>query len=243
MKKMFCLLVILLQAFFAISYCEPMEPYKNYNVILVHGAGGRYFGLDCDNDSKLYGAWTYLSKRDREASNKDERNDYLELTGGYGEKLFGTKRESSAEDMDKKNSDDEHDGLRHWLTEKIFDDDKSVAYLQRPFTNPANSPVNNARELGDPKWKGDKKCSERRSLIEEAQEVRAKGRENLKNYRTNPKYYYEDSLLPPTRNILIAHSMGGVASREYVQGENYNEDVDKVITSLDSLHDKMEFLC
>jgi len=249
MNKTFYLLFMLLQAFVAISYCEPMESYKNYNVILVHGAGGRYFGLDCDNDSKLNGAWTYLSKRDREASNKDERRDYLELIGGYGEilglnmdlypgisfALVLKDRKSSAEDMDLENN-----GLRHWLTENIFDNDKSVAYLQRPFTNPANSPINNAKELGDPKWKGNGNCSVRRSLIEEAQEVRAKGRDSLTNLR---KSVENRNNLPPTRNILIAHSMGGVASREYVQTESlYNNDVDKII-ALDSPHEKMEFLC
>jgi hypothetical protein len=75
--------------------------------------------------------------------------------------------------MDKKNDDGEYDGLRHWLTENILEDsvEKKTVYLQRPFTNPANSPVNNARELGDPKWKGNNKCDVRRSLIEEAQGV------------------------------------------------------------------------
>jgi triacylglycerol esterase/lipase EstA (alpha/beta hydrolase family) len=36
--------------------------------------------------------------------------------------------------------------------------------------------------------------------------------------------------------ILVSHSMGGVASREYVQGMGYNFDVDKVVT-LDSPHE------
>jgi hypothetical protein len=51
-------------------------------------------------------------------------------------------------------------------------------------------------------------------------------------------HYYNNDVnsLPPSRNILIAHSMGGVASREYVQGNFYNGDVDKVIT-LDSPHE------
>ena len=41
----------------------------------------------------------------------------------------------------------------------------------------------------------------------------------------------------PSRNILIAHSMGGVASHEYVTDQSvYNDDVDKVIT-LDSPHE------
>lgn len=41
----------------------------------------------------------------------------------------------------------------------------------------------------------------------------------------------------PSRNILIAHSMGGVASHEYVTDQSvYNNDVDKMI-ALDSPHE------
>lgn len=38
------------------------------------------------------------------------------------------------------------------------------------------------------------------------------------------------------RKFLIGHSMGGVVSREYVQGDFYNGDVDKIII-LDSPHE------
>jgi hypothetical protein len=229
MKKMFCLLVLLSQAFIAISHSKPMESHTNYNVILVHGAGGRYLGLDCDN-LNYDEAYEYLSVEDQN-SGKEEREHYQSIIGGYNGR---DTTKSSAKDMDM--DEDGKVGLRHWLTEDIFGGDKSLIYLQRPFTYPANSPANNAKELGDRTWKGNKNCATRRSKIEEAQEVRAKGREKLKTYRTDSKYYYEDSLLPPSRNILIAHSMGGVASREYVQGTGYNNDVDKVIT-LDSPHE------
>jgi len=115
----------------------------------------------------------------------------------------------------------------------------SSIYLQRPFLNPAESPRYNARELGDRTWTSDAGCPNRRSLIEEAQEVRAKGRENLVDLR---KSVENRNNLPPSRNILIAHSMGGVASREYVQSDSvYNEDVDKVIT-LDSPHEGTQAL-
>ncbi len=106
-------------------------------------------------------------------------------------------------------------------------------YLQRTFSNPAASPAHNAHEIGDRRWKGKNNCSVRRSLFEEAQEVRARGAFNLKDYRENSLHEYRSI---PSRNILIAHSMGGVASREYVQGMGYNFDVDKVIT-LDSPHE------
>lgn len=70
-------------------------------------------------------------------------------------------------------------------------------------------------------------------MFEEAQEVRARGAVNLKDYRENYVHEYRSI---PSRNILIAHSMGGVVSREYVQGNFYNGDVDKIIT-LDSPHE------
>jgi len=250
MKRIFYIAVILSQAFIATSYSGPMESHTNYNVILVHGAGGEMYGIDCDG-----------SKNEKEANGYERKDGYLTLTGGYGRRfgdvtlnevefnldsnMFGfgadisymKNRESSAEDMDlvdnDKKGDEKYIGLRHWLADSLFEGDRSLAYLQRPFTNPANSPVNNARELGDPKWKGDKKCDVRRSLIEEAQEVRANGRDKLINLRKNVE---NRNKLPPSRNILIAHSMGGVTSREYVQGNGYNNDVDKVIT-LDSPHE------
>jgi len=53
MKKMFSLVIAL---FIAFSYGEPMESHTNYNVILVHGAGGSETGLDCVNDNLIYEA-------------------------------------------------------------------------------------------------------------------------------------------------------------------------------------------
>lgn len=54
----------------------------------------------------------------------------------------------------------------------------------------------------------------------------------MKAYRENSIKEYRTI---PSRNILIAHSMGGVSSREYVQADFYNKDVDKIIT-IDSPH-------
>ena len=79
--------------------------------------------------------------------------------------------------------------------------------------------------------------------FEEAQEVKAKflnplkpsenkyGQEALDSMRKHPDLYRQLA----SRYILIGHSMGGVVSREYVQGNFYNGDVDKIIT-LDSPH-------
>lgn len=85
--------------------------------------------------------------------------------------------------------------------------------------------------------------------MEEAQEVKSKifnecnvgdsvvvdsivGQQALKIIRQNPDLYRQLA----SRYILIGHSMGGVVSREYVQGNFYNGDVDKIIT-LDSPHE------
>ena len=80
-------------------------------------------------------------------------------------------------------------------------------------------------------------------MMEEAQEVKAAvydstekkyvyGQEALDSIRQNPDLYRQLA----SRYILIGHSMGGVVSREYVQGNFYNGDVDKIIT-LDSPHE------
>ena len=77
----------------------------------------------------------------------------------------------------------------------------------------------------------------RRTLFEEAQEVKAvydtlRGQAALEIMRQNSDLYRQI----PSRYILIGHSMEGVVAREYVQGDFYNGDVDKIIT-LDSPHE------
>ena len=76
--------------------------------------------------------------------------------------------------------------------------------------------------------------------MEEAQEVKNVAKDDsgkvyygqvaLDSIRKNPDLYRQLA----SRYILIGHSMGGVVSREYVQSDFYNDDVDKIIT-LDSL--------
>jgi len=200
---------------------KPMESIDKYNVILVHGTDNSAGGFSCDEVAEDDAYTKYEKFFD---------NPKLSWKLGNSPGMLGAY--------------DNEDGLTHWLNTKIFEYEKnpvnekdpfdfSHIYLQRSFSNPANSPAYNAHELGDRTWKGENKCNERRSLIEEAQEVRAKGRKNLSDLRKSVTF--RDSL-PPSRNILIAHSMGGLASREYVQGTGYNNDVDKIIT-LDSPHE------
>jgi pimeloyl-ACP methyl ester carboxylesterase len=194
---------------------KPMEPITNYNVVLVHGADNKWGGFDC-RDAEIKAPYDVV---------ESDKDGYFARIGGFKNPDYPNKEPSSAAGMLKE--------LGPWLRDNIFEHDSLSVYLQRPFTNPANSPVNNARELGDRKWIGRNNCGVRRSLIEEAQEVRARGRENLSNLRSDIN---NRDKLPPSRNILIAHSLGGLASREYVQGGGYNNDVDKII-ALDSPHE------
>jgi len=192
-----------------------MEPLTNYNVIMIHGAAdGQINGFECkDAKEEPYNISDEYSKKPKD--NPWQIGNAPSMIGSY---------ESS-------------DKLTHWLDTKIFENtgllknriDSTHIYLQRSFTKPAGSPRENGNEIGNAKWQ----CGERRSLIEEAQEIKAKGRDNLSSLRGNVK---NRSQLPPSRNIIVAHSMGGVASREYVQGDFYNDDVDKVI-ALDSPHE------
>jgi hypothetical protein len=80
---------------------------------------------------------------------------------------------------------DSEDRLTYWLNKNVFEDDSSrkphdsYIYHWRSFSNPANSSSNNAHELGDRKWNqrnlsfGEGGFGHRRTLMEEAQEVKA----------------------------------------------------------------------
>ena len=152
------------------------------------------------------------------------------------------------------------DRITNWLSKNVFEEEGwndsvyvrySYIYNWRSFSNPANSSHNNAYELADRTWnKGNKPFHQggfghRRALMEEAQEVKASlrvskngtdslyvGQIALDTIRQNPDLYHQLA----SRYILVGHSMGGVVSREYVQGNFYNGDVDKIIT-LDSPHE------
>jgi len=218
---------------------QPMESVTKYNVVLVHGAADSSSGFIERCASSVDDAFALLSER--LAADPDSGNVPWNLGGATG--MFGAYHDRSEEKMDK---------LTNWLDSAVFEDygykngkpyigknvsllfASPVIYIQRSFANPAESPAHNALEIGDRTWKGTKGCSSRRSLFEEAQEIRAHGQDSLQDRRTDTLKYSYRSI--PSRNILIAHSMGGVASREYVQGNFYNGDVDKIIT-LDSPHE------
>ena len=215
-----------------LSAAKPMEALSRYNVVLVHGAApeNQGFGSKCDGYD-VYDASTMMSgHRDGDSTYGSQLGDAVGMLGDY----------ESTDDVK----------LTYWLDSAVFEDyqyrngkiymdsinkrSSPYIYIQRAFVNPAESPAHNAHEIGNRTWKGNNKCSVRRSLIEEAQEVRAAGTSKLDSLRRDGLNSYRTI---PSRNILIAHSMGGVASHEYVTDTNvYNGDVDKMIT-LDSPHE------
>ena len=154
--------------------------------------------------------------------------------------------------------------ITRWLAQKVFEEENyeknvdkvrnSYVYHWRSFSNPANTSHNNAYEMADRTWnmaeKGVSEFGKRRALFEEAQEVKAlitkknvsdtieridttaRGQSALEINRKDPDLFRKLA----SRYVLVSHSMGGVVSREYVQGNFYNGDVDKIIT-LDSPHE------
>ncbi|SHL35895.1 PGAP1-like protein, partial [Fibrobacter intestinalis] len=209
----------------ALFAAKPMEALNRYNVVLVHGAApeGQGYGDKCN--SNIQSAW-------------NTSNDYMAYQNDTANNEKVSWNLGDAVGMLGKYEDDDEKKLTLWLDSAVFEDTVTYGseyiYIQRSFTNPAESPAHNAHEIGDRTWKGDDNCSVRRALFEEAQEVRAHGSKDLNTMRNDSVSSYRTI---PSRNILIAHSMGGVASHEYVTDQSvYNDDVDKVIT-LDSPHE------
>jgi len=222
MKKLIVLVMALAIMSWAIP--KPLESIGNYNVLMVHGAYGAKKGIDENKNLKeAYSTSEFLGNA---------------TLGSYTS----------------------NDRITKWLGSNVFEEpdigdqrNPSNAYIYnwRSFTNPANASLNNAHEMGDRMWNaktnGSSKFGKRRALFEEAQEVKAmytyfdksqnkevplNGQVALDSIRKNPDLYRQLA----SRYILIGHSMGGVVSREYVQGNFYNDDIDKIIT-LDSLHE------
>lgn len=231
--KYFLLILILLSLYSTSGALppQPMESVTKYNVVLVHGAADSSSGFIDKCRSHVRDAYSWFEWK---KSYETEKDSSWKLGGAPG--MLGGLHERD-------------EGLiTSWLDSAVFEDyvykngipfvtdsfASSIIYIQRSFANPAESPAHNALEIGDRTWKGLNGCSSRRSLLEEAQEIRAHGQNKLDSLRSDSLKNAYRAI--PSRNILIAHSMGGVASREYVQGNFYNHDVDKVIT-LDSPHE------
>lgn len=192
-------LVIVVASCFGLLVAKPMESLSRYNVVLVHGAAPENQGYGDKCNSNIQSAWN-TSNNYTAYQNDTANNEKVSWNLGDAVGMLG----------DYEN--DEEVKLTYWLDSVVFEDTvrygSEYVYIQRSFTNPAASPAHNAHEIGDRTWKGNNNCSVRRSLFEEAQEVRARGADNLKNYRENSVKEFRTI---PSRNILIAHSMGGVA--------------------------------
>lgn len=233
-----------------LSAAKPMETLERYNVVLVHGAApeSQGFGSMCsDTIHNAYAiAFNNITKLDKTI--RSRLGSAVGMLGAYGDTFDPDSSDDSEYNVKASKK------LTYWLDSAVFEDFQyrngkvfmdstnlfasPYIYLQRSFANPAETPAHNAHEIGDRTWKGDNKCSVRRSLFEEAQEVRAKGALELQRLRKSSEDEYRTI---PSRNIIISHSMGGVSSREYVQSGFYNKDVDKLIT-LDSPHEGTESL-
>ena len=205
------LIIVLLTAISVWSIPKPMEAIENYNVLMVHGAYGSDKGIP----------------------------ENMEYVSAYEDTVF--LGNVTLGDYTSNNR------ITKWLMKNVFEESiseknyenarNSYIYNWRSFTNPANTSLNNGYELAYRKWNKDGTFGKRRALFEEAQEVKAvydtlHGQSALEIIRKDPDLYRQ----LPSRYILIGHSMGGVVSREYVQGNFYNGDVDKIIT-LDSPHE------
>ena len=169
---------------------KPMESVENYNILMVHGAYGssKGFGnkdfvesllkknlpeaIDTLPDWSLWRTMYYLDTIPRIADSYvfPEANEDTSFLGEANIGYYGS-----------------HGRLTYWLNKRIFEDDSSskpqtsYTYHWRSFSNPANSSSNNAHELGDRKWNqgnlsfGNGGFGHRRTLMEEAQEVKAWG--------------------------------------------------------------------
>ncbi|WP_295680186.1 hypothetical protein [uncultured Fibrobacter sp.] len=233
-----------------LSAAKPMETLNRYNVVLVHGAApeSQGFGSECSGTIHNAYAIAYNNITKLDKTIRSRLGGAVGMLGAYGDTFDPDSSDDSEYNVKASKK------LTYWLDSAVFEDfqyrngkvfmdstnlfGSPYIYLQRSFANPAETPAHNAHEIGDRTWKGDNKCSVRRSLIEEAQEVRAGGSGPLDSLRTDIAARYRTI---PSRNIIISHSMGGVSSREYVQSDFYNKDVDKLIT-LDSPHEGTESL-
>lgn len=180
----------------------PMESIENYNVLMVHGAYGSDKGVEANAGLKEADSATlFLGDATLGSYTSDNRITKWIATNIFEEPDVAEKRNPS----------------------------NAYIYNWRSFTNPANTSLNNAYELGSRTWNKDKRFGHRRSLMEEAQEVKAKisnplkpsenkyGQEALDSIRRNPDLYHQLA----SRYILIGHSMGGIASREWIQNSDF----------------------
>ncbi len=174
MKRQIFLFLILLIVCESWSVPKPMESITNYNVMMVHGA---YGPKNSDGELQGFEPGAYIQAVDA--------NDHL-----------------GAADMGKYRSDNR---VTRWISHKILEEPKwekdssyvrnSYIYNWRAFSNTRNSSKNNAVELGNRTWNKDKRFGSRRALVEEAEEMRLRGRDKLISDRANPQNYNKGGIL------------------------------------------------
>ncbi len=255
MKKLIVLVMVF--AIIGWSIPKPMESIENYNVLMVHGAYGWEKGFIWPHMSEDYWEDSY-GYEDFKSEIRTRLDDVIDALDTALPSAYEASDFLGAANL---GNYDKESRITYWLNKNIFEDSiskkpqTSYIYNWRSFSNPANSSSNNAHELGDRMWNqgnlnyGKGGFGRRRNLMEEAQEVKAK----IYKQRKNGNTVIRDSVVGqialdsirensdlfrqiPSRYILIGHSMGGVVSREYVQSDYYNDDVDKIVT-LDSPHE------
>lgn len=241
MRKVIALTIAVV-GYFGMLLAKPMEALNRYNVILVHGAAPEEKGFESDcMAANMHDAYTIafnnITKLDSSVSS--QLGGAVGVLGAY-DRTFNPNENSDYNERSAKK-------LTYWLDSAVFEDyqyrngkiymdsvnlrSSPYIYIQRSFANPAESPAYKAHEIGDRTWKGNNKCSVRRSLFEEAQEVKASwydvkkdstyiGQFALEIIRQNPDLYRQI----PSRYILIGHSMGGVVAREWIQNSDYYHD-------------------
>lgn len=202
MKRLFLFFCV----FSIISWAtpKPMESIENYSVLMVHGAYGWNEGFIWPHMPKSY--W-----EDDYGMEDLWFQDHVEYGTIIGwDTIFANPKLSDVikkldEELPSAYDDtvylgkanlgryDSEDRLTYWLNKNIFEDDSSrkprdsYIYHWRSFSNPANSSSNNAHELGDRKWNqgnlsfGNGGFGHRRTLMEEAQEVKAWGVSEIQN--------------------------------------------------------------
>lgn len=240
---------ILISIVFTAIYCwsipRPMESIENYNILMVHGAYGSNKNYMATIKDSLIDTLGFF-----EGMNNYVMIDFKNMKFVEASKINHFIGEANLGEYDNGNR------ITKWLNKYVFEDDSSkfpqTSYIYNwcSFSNPANTSLNNAYELGDRTWnKGNKSYGEggfgyRRALVEEAQEVKAffynsstgrndSGQVALDSIRKYPDLYRQLA----SRYILIGHSMGCVVAREYTQNSDYyHQDVDKIITQ-DSPHE------
>lgn len=128
--------MVMIFMFLSAIIAKPMESIDRYNIILVHGAADSLSGVDC-KASDLKTPFEYYV---------DSTGDFKRIQGYVKEGMFWWSEDSrsTATGMMKT--------LPNWINDKILDgqtQDLLGIYLNRPFVNPANTPIVNGREIGN----------------------------------------------------------------------------------------------